>query len=39
MLDPLRRDYSAMTGMIFGNAPAFDTVMADIAELQARVNA
>lgn len=39
MLDALRRDYSAMTAMIFGTAPAFDTVMASIAELEARVNA
>lgn len=39
MLEPLRRDYLAMTGMIFGDAPAFEHVMADIAELETRVNA
>lgn len=38
MLDPLRRDYAAMTGMIFGDAPAFEQVMESIAELETRVN-
>jgi hypothetical protein len=27
MLDDLRRDYRAMSGTIFGQAPPFDTVM------------
>jgi len=39
MLDPLRRDYVAMTGMIFGEAPAFEAVVASIAELETRLNA
>lgn len=39
MLDPLRRDYVAMTGMIFGDAPAFEAVIASIAELETRLNA
>ena len=39
MLVPLRRDYVAMTGMIFGDAPAFDAVITSIAELETRLNA
>jgi len=39
MLEPLRRDYVAMTGMIFGDAPAFEAVMASIAELETGLNA
>jgi hypothetical protein len=39
MLDPLRRDYIAMTGMIFGDAPAFEAVITSIAELETRLNA
>ncbi len=39
MLDALRRDYAAMSGMIFGVAPDFDQVMTTIADLQADVNA
>jgi hypothetical protein len=39
MLAPLRRDYVAMTGMIFGDAPAFDAVITSIAELETRLNA
>ena len=38
MLDLLRADYQAMTVMIFGEVPAFDTVMASIATLEAMVN-
>jgi hypothetical protein len=38
MRDPLRRDYIAMTGMIFGDAPTFEAVMASIDELEARLN-
>lgn len=39
MLNALRRDYVAMTGMIFGDAPAFEAVMASITELETRLNA
>lgn len=39
MLESLRRDYVAMTGMIFGDAPAFEAVIASIAELETRLNA
>jgi len=39
MYDALKRDYGAMSGMIFGTAPSFEAVMESIAELQARVNA
>ena len=34
-----RRDYRAMSGMIFGEAPAFDATIKDIAELEAALNA
>lgn len=39
MLEALRRDYAAMSGMIFGSVPAFDEVMGAIAQLEDRVNA
>lgn len=38
MLAMLRRDYEAMAGMIFGPVPAFDEVMASVAELEQRIN-
>ena len=38
MVDDLRRDYRAMTGMIFGEAPAFDAVIESVAELQSILN-
>lgn len=38
MYDDLRRDYAAMTGMIFGDAPAFDAVVESVAALQATIN-
>jgi hypothetical protein len=38
MLHLLRLDYQAMAVMIFGDVPAFDTVMASIATLEATVN-
>jgi hypothetical protein len=38
MLDLLRLDYQAMAVMIFGDVPAFDTVMASLATLEATVN-
>lgn len=39
MLEPLRRDYAAMSGMILGDVPSFDDVIAAIGELESRVNA
>jgi hypothetical protein len=38
MLGDLHRDYRAMSGMIFGQVPAFDAVMASVAALHALVN-
>ena len=38
MLDRLRGDYSAMRVMIFGEAPAFDEIIADVAALEAGLN-
>ncbi|HTM82262.1 nucleotidyl transferase AbiEii/AbiGii toxin family protein [Asticcacaulis sp.] len=39
MVDALRRDYSAMSGMIFGKVPDFDAILEAIAELEDRLNA
>jgi hypothetical protein len=38
MLADLRRDYEAMSGMIFGSIPNVDTVVAAIEELEQRLN-
>jgi Nucleotidyl transferase AbiEii toxin, Type IV TA system len=38
MLEPLRRDYGRMVGMIIGDAPGFDAVMASIAALEEELN-
>ena len=38
MYDDLRRDYAAMTGMIFSTPPAFEAVIESVAELQAAIN-
>ena len=38
MLENLRRDYGRMAGMIIGDAPEFDTVMASIAALEEVLN-
>ena len=38
MYDDLRRDYAAMTGMIFGTPPAFEAVIESVAELEAAIN-
>lgn len=38
MTDPLRRDYRAMTGMVFGEIPDFETIVAVIAELEKLLN-
>lgn len=35
----LAQDYQAMRGMIFGDPPAFDDILASIADLEARLNA
>jgi hypothetical protein len=39
MFDALRRDYTAMTGMIFGDVPPFDDVVAAVREFEAHINA
>lgn len=39
MYDELRRDYGAMSTMIFGSAPDFDAVVESVADLQSRLNA
>lgn len=38
MVDLLRRDYQSMSSMIFGDAPAFDDVLASISALDAAAN-
>lgn len=38
MVDELRTDYRAMTGMIFGKPPAFDEVLASIQTLEGKLN-
>jgi hypothetical protein len=38
MLNDLRRDYEAMSGMVFGPIPTVDAVVAAIAELEHRLN-
>ena len=38
MLADLRRDYEAMSGMVFGPIPAVDAVVAVIAEMEQRLN-
>lgn len=39
MYDDLRRDYAAMTGMIFGSPPAFEAVVESTAALEQAINA
>jgi hypothetical protein len=39
MLDPLRQDYDAMTTMIFGQVPSFETVLESVAAAEAKLNA
>ena len=39
MYDALGRDYAAMSGMIFGDIPPLDTVLASVAALQEAINA
>lgn len=38
MTDALRQDYRAMSTMIFGEPPAFDSIVEAIAELQKKLN-
>jgi hypothetical protein len=38
MLNDLRRDYEAMSGMVFGPIPSVDAVVAAIADLEHRLN-
>jgi len=38
MYDDLRRDYAAMTGMIFGEPPEFDDVIESVATLEKAIN-
>jgi hypothetical protein len=38
MRDALRRDYTAMTGMIFGAVPSFDGILTAIEEVEAIAN-
>jgi hypothetical protein len=35
---PLERDYRNMAVMIFGNPPAFDWIMATLANLEQEIN-
>jgi hypothetical protein len=39
MLADLHRDYTAMSGMIFGDVPSFDSVLAKIGKFEMRLNA
>jgi hypothetical protein len=39
MLDALRRDYQAMSGMIFGPIPPFEEVMTAVHRLEAGIAA
>lgn len=39
MVDDLRRDYAVMSGMIFGQIPSIDDVLATITTLEERLNA
>ena len=38
MIDDLRRDYAAMSGMIFGEIPAFEAVLDSVAKLEHQLN-
>ncbi|MFX8546856.1 nucleotidyl transferase AbiEii/AbiGii toxin family protein, partial [Acinetobacter baumannii] len=38
MIEQLRVDYRAMTGMIFGDPPAFEAVLESATTLEARLN-
>ena len=36
--EALKRDYSKMAGMIYGECPNFDDLMAEIAKIEVRIN-
>ena len=38
MIEPLRKDYEAMAGMVFGPLPDFNALLAEIQSLQNRLN-
>lgn len=38
MIDGLRKDYARMEGMIIGDVPSFDDIMASIGDLERRLN-
>ena len=38
MVDELKRDYQAMTGMIFGEVPEFSEVLTAIEKLEIQIN-
>jgi hypothetical protein len=38
MATVLKRDYQAMSGMIFGEVPEFETVINKIKELEQQIN-
>lgn len=38
MITDLRRDYAAMAGMIFGDVPDFDAILATVETLQRSLN-
>ena len=38
MYDELRRDYAAMSGMIFGDAPPFEAIVESVVELEHAIN-
>ena len=38
MYDELRRDYAAMSGMIFGNAPPFEAIIESVIGLEQAIN-
>jgi hypothetical protein len=39
MVDELKRDYQAMSGMIFGEVPEFSEVLTSIEKLEMQLNA
>jgi hypothetical protein len=38
MADALRNDYENTRAMIFGEPPAFDTILSSIANIEAKLN-
>jgi hypothetical protein len=39
MLERIRTDYSAMSGMIFGEIPEFEQIIQSVNDLETRINA